>query len=65
MPERTMTFVEAMSAAETGFATWACKPHNNKWARHLEGTPIPNDLLVCIALEFMRRAEQQSKVDDK
>ena len=49
-----MTFNEAMSAAETGFATWATKPHNKKWARRLDGTPIPNDLLVCIAEAVVR-----------
>ncbi len=53
-----MKFTEAMSAAETGFAVWATKPHNKKWAKRLDGTPIPNDLLVCIAEEFVRRSER-------
>jgi hypothetical protein len=53
-----MKFTEAMSAAETGFAVWATKPHNKKWAKRLDGTPIPNDLLVCIAEEFVRRSDR-------
>jgi hypothetical protein len=31
-----------------GFQQWAEKPHNKKWVKRLEGTPIANDLLVNI-----------------
>lgn len=60
-----MTFNEAMSACETGFATWASKPHNRKWAARLDGTPIPNDLLVCIATEFVRRTAAETPQPDR
>jgi hypothetical protein len=44
-----MNFVEAMKTAQSGFDTWAAKPHNAKWFKRIDGTPIPNDLLVNIA----------------
>lgn len=31
-----------------GYREWAAKPHNAKWVRKIDGTPIPNDLPVCI-----------------
>lgn len=43
----------AMVTAQRGFDTWAAKPHNAKWARKIDGTPIPGDLVVCIAEAFM------------
>lgn len=52
-----MNFVEAMTAAQAGFDTWAAKPHNKKWAKMVYHTPIPNDLLVNIAEEIARRTE--------
>ena len=48
-----MNFVEAMTAAQAGFDTWAAKPHNAKWFKRIDGTPIPNDLLVNIAEAFI------------
>jgi hypothetical protein len=54
-----MDFVEAMKAAEAGLSTWREKPHNAKWWSRIDGTPIPNDLLVNIA-EAVRDASQRS-----
>ncbi len=51
-----MNFVEAMTAAQAGFDTWAAKPHNAKWAKMIYHTPIPNDLLVNIAQAICRIA---------
>lgn len=48
-----MNFVEAMTAAQAGYDTWAAKPHNAKWAKMIYHTPIPNDLLVNIATEVV------------
>ena len=42
-------FMEAMDVVEAGFNTWKGKAHNAKWWRHIDGTPIPNDLMVNIA----------------
>jgi len=39
----------ALDMAHAGFDAWAAKPHNRKWARSIDGTPIKNDLLVNIA----------------
>lgn len=42
----------AIATATFGYIRWAEKPHNAKWVRMIDGTPIPNDLPVCIANEF-------------
>ncbi len=44
-----LPFSVALDAAEAGLAAWREKPHNAKWWRRIDGTPIPNDLLVNIA----------------
>ena len=44
-----LNFVEALEACKRGLETWSSKPHNAKWWRRIDGTPIPNDLLVNIA----------------
>jgi hypothetical protein len=41
--------------AQRGFDKWKAKEHNKKWFRLIDGTPIPNDLVVCIAMEFMMK----------
>jgi hypothetical protein len=41
--------INLMAVAETGFGTWAAKPHNVKWVRLIAGTPIENDLIVNMA----------------
>ena len=46
--------VNAISIAQAGYERWAAKPHNKKWVRKLDGTPIPNDIVVCIAEEIIR-----------
>lgn len=51
-PVAKMTFTRAMDIAERGFKTWRSKPHNAKWFKRIDGTPIPNDLLVNIAEAF-------------
>ncbi len=38
--------------AKRGFETWAAKDHNRRWFRKIDGTPIPNDLTVNIAMAF-------------
>ena len=49
-----MNYMEAMDAAQRGLKVWSEKPHNKKWWRRIDGTPIPNDLLVCIATEIAK-----------
>lgn len=48
-----LTLYDAMGIAEEGFRQWAAKPHNRKWARKIDGTPIPNDLPIVIAEAFV------------
>jgi hypothetical protein len=43
---------DVMKIAARGFDAWAAKPHNAKWARKIDGTPIRNDLIVNIAQAF-------------
>lgn len=45
-----------MQAAQRGYDEWAAKPHNAKWVRKIDGTPIPNDLVVCIANAILHRS---------
>jgi hypothetical protein len=33
---------------QSGYDNWAAKPHNAKWVRKIDGTPIPNDIPVSI-----------------
>lgn len=33
---------------QRGYDAWAAKPHNAKWVRKIDGTPIPNDIVVTI-----------------
>ncbi len=47
-----MNWSDALALAEKGFDAWAAKPHNRKWFRKIDGTPIKNDLLVNIATAF-------------
>ena len=44
-----LSFCQAMDIAEDGLRRWRDKDHNAKWWRKIDGTPIPNDLLVNIA----------------
>jgi hypothetical protein len=37
---------------ERGYARWAAKPHNAKWVRRIDGTPIANDICVNIFEEL-------------
>lgn len=46
-------------AVQEGFDEWAGKPHNKKWLRKIDGTPIPNDVVVCIQSAVCRRMEQE------
>lgn len=57
---REMGYGRAMIIAEQGLTVWREKPHNAKWWKRIDGTPIPNDLLSCIAEMFA-----VVKVDDE
>lgn len=45
-----MTYMEAIELVEKGFNRWKEKEHNKKWFKKIDGTPIPNDLMVNIAI---------------
>jgi len=54
------------AAARRGLMKWQEQPHNAKWWKKIDGTPIPNDLVVCIAEEIVSwlssfRAEQSAQ----
>jgi hypothetical protein len=44
-----LDFVEALTIVKSGLERWKLKPHNAKWWKIIDGTPIPNDLCVNIA----------------
>ena len=52
-----MNFIEALRAAQRGLDNWRLKPHNARWWSRIDGTPIPDDLLVCIAEEVAKQSE--------
>lgn len=55
-----MDFHQALTIAQSGLETWKAKPHNARWWRRIDGTPIPNDLLVNIAEAFVAAAREHS-----
>lgn len=44
-----LNFVDYLQRVKDGLEIWKEKPHNAKWWKRIDGTPIPNDLCVCIA----------------
>jgi hypothetical protein len=54
MTDAQISWGKCLDLAQRGFDRWAEKPHNKKWARRIDGTPIKGDLLVCIAWEVER-----------
>jgi len=43
----------AYDIVQSGIDRWAAKPHNAKWWRRIDGTPIPNDIKVNIGEAIM------------
>lgn len=54
--------VNAICVAQAGYDRWAAKPHNAKWVKKLDGTPVPNDIVVCIAEEIVRMLHGDNKI---
>ena len=52
-----MNFVEALGKAQAGLDKWRALPHNQRWWKKIDGTPIVNDLLVHIATQFTEPAK--------
>lgn len=48
-----MDYATAWDLCNLGFNNWKNKEHNKKWFKLIDGTPIPNDLLVNIALALV------------
>jgi hypothetical protein len=38
----------SLNDVQRGYERWAAKPHNAKWVRKIDGTPIPNDIVANI-----------------
>lgn len=54
-----MNLTQAIQIAQAGVQEWANRPHNARWWRRIDGTPIPNDLSVNIAEAFYRALQQE------
>ncbi len=54
--ERRMT-MNLLCTVQAGFDRWAAKPHNAKWVRKLDGTPIANDIVINIFEELKAAAD--------
>ena len=57
----TLDYTTLLTAASRGYTMWAMKPHNKRWAKMLDGTPIVNDLLVCVCNEIVLLLEENYK----
>jgi hypothetical protein len=44
---------------QRGYDAWAAKPHNAKWVRKIDGTPIANDIVVSIFDALKATAPQE------
>lgn len=56
---RRMDRTRSIHIAQLGLEAWRSKEHNARWWRKIDGTPIPNDLTICIADAFYEVAETQ------
>lgn len=54
--EAALQFVNILNLAHEGYEVWAAKPHNKKWHKKIDSTPIKNDLPVIIAEHIARKA---------
>lgn len=54
--EKQFTFNELLTLCQRAHGIWRCKPHNKKWSKKLDGTPILNDLMVNVAETITRAA---------
>jgi len=52
------SWVALLDHAKQGLENWSRKPHNKRWWRRIDGTPIPNDLCVEIAKEISQALTQ-------
>ena len=43
---------ECIDIAREAFDAWASKPHNKRWFKRIDGTPIINDIIVNMAVTF-------------
>lgn len=62
VPEK-IGFSEALKVCDIGFTNWKLKEHNKKWFKRIDGTPIPNDLLCCIAEAFSNNGENEDLME--
>lgn len=43
---------QCLTIAQDALNVWASKPHNKRWFKRIDGTPITNDLPVVMAVFF-------------
>ena len=49
-----------MFDVQRGYDAWAAKPHNAKWVRKIDGTPIANDIVATIWNTLRDTMEERS-----
>lgn len=47
--DQVTAWVSILDFCKDGLEEWAKMPHNRKWWKRIDGTPIPNDLMICVA----------------
>ena len=57
--EQLVTFSHIGELAAKGLEDWKSKGWNKKWWKRIDGTPIPNDLIVCIAERISKELRQE------
>lgn len=62
VPEK-IGFSDSFKICEIGFTNWRLKDHNKKWFKKIDGTPIHNDLLCCIAEAFSSHYETEDLME--
>jgi len=50
----------SLDDVQCGYDAWAAKPHNAKWVRKIDGTPIANDIVVNIFNTLRDEADEWS-----
>ncbi len=58
--EAALTYPNVERMAGIAYGKWTAKAGNERWARLIDGTPIPNDLIVCIAQAIALLAKPQA-----
>ena len=58
-----LSWVALLDHAKAGLESWSRRPHNKRWWKRIDGTPIPNDLLIDVC-KSIAAALTESEAED-